>query len=146
MWWNIQVHNIACFLQQPKCHHLPAWTLCHLFFLLCFNLALIYPPKLSPRLFGSIPSLIKIWWAFLEWALKLTSFLRHQFACMRPLMTSMVLLYWATFWVLPRCAEYKCFHEVYGPVSHSGGEMLQMKKFRNVNWLLRFHGHFHSFI
>ena len=147
-WWNIQVHNIACFLQQPKCQHLPTWAVCHLSFPLHFNFFFFffYSPTLSPRLFGSIPSLIKIWWFFFEWAVKLTSFLRCQFAFTRLPMTSMVLQYWATFGVLPRrCAEYECFHEVCGPISHSGGEMLQMKKFRNENLLLSFLGHF-SFI
>lgn len=105
------------------------------------------PQSFLPGYLAAFPHSSKSSKPFLSECSELTSFLRHLFACMRPLVTSMVLQCWATFWVLPRrCAECKCFHEVCGPISDSGGKMLQMKKFRNINWLLSFHGHFHSFL
>lgn len=82
---------------------------------------------------AAFPHSSKAGGSFLSEPSELTSFLRHLFACMRPLMTSVVLQYWVTFWVLPRTgSEYKYFHEGCGPISDSG-EVLQKKKFRNIN-------------
>lgn len=75
---------------------------------------------------AAFPHSSKAGGSFLSELSGLTSFLRHLFACMRPLLTSVVLQYWVTFWVLPRRgSEYKCFHEGCGPISDSGGEMLK---------------------
>lgn len=66
----------------------------------------------------------------LEWALW-ADLLFEESICMHEATDDVnVLQYWAKFGVLPtRCAEYKCFHEVHGPILDSRGERLQLK-----NW------------